>query len=54
MTIQVGDRLPDSTFKQMTKDGPGNVSVSELTAGKTVVIFSVPGAFTPKIGRAHV
>ena len=54
MTIQVGDRLPDATFKQMTKDGPANVSVSELTAGKSVVIFSVPGAFTPTCHAKHL
>ena len=54
MTIQVGDRLPEATFKQMTKDGPANVSVSELTAGKTVVIFSVPGAFTPTCHAKHL
>ncbi len=54
MTIQVGDKLPETTFKQMTKDGPTNVSVSELTTGKTVVLFSVPGAFTPTCHAKHL
>jgi peroxiredoxin len=54
MSLQIGDRLPECTFKQMTKDGPANVSVSELTAGKTVVLFSVPGAFTPTCHAKHL
>ncbi|MEI6458747.1 MAG: peroxiredoxin [Pseudomonadota bacterium] len=54
MTIQIGDKLPEATFKQMTKDGPVNVSVSALTAGKTVVLFSVPGAFTPTCHAKHL
>jgi alkyl hydroperoxide reductase subunit AhpC len=54
MTIQVGDKLPEATFKQMSKDGPANVSVADLTAGKTVVLFSVPGAFTPTCHAKHL
>ncbi len=54
MTIQVGDKLPEATFKHMTKDGPANVTVAELTAGKTVVLFSVPGAFTPTCHAKHL
>lgn len=54
MTLQIGDRLPDCSFKQMTKDGPANLSMDELTAGKTVVLFSVPGAFTPTCHAKHL
>lgn len=54
MTLQVGDRLPDATFKTMTSDGPGEISTGELTAGKTVVLFGVPGAFTPTCHMNHL
>ena len=54
MTIQVGDRLPNATLKTMTKDGPVNLTVEELCAGKTVVLFSVPGAFTPTCHAKHL
>jgi peroxiredoxin len=54
MTIQVGERLPSATLKHMTKDGPANVTTGDLTAGKTVVLFSVPGAFTPTCHAKHL
>ena len=54
MTIKVGDRLPTATLKQMTKDGPGNITTDELFKGKTVVLFSVPGAFTPTCHAKHL
>ena len=54
MTIKVGDRLPTATLKQMTKDGPGNITTDELAKGKTVVLFSVPGAFTPTCHAKHL
>jgi glutaredoxin/glutathione-dependent peroxiredoxin len=54
MTIQVGATLPSATLKHMTKDGPANVTTAELTAGKTVVLFSVPGAFTPTCHAKHL
>ena len=47
MTIKVGDRMPSGTLHTMTKDGPSPVATDELFAGKKVVLFSVPGAFTP-------
>jgi peroxiredoxin len=54
MTIKVGDRLPAGTFKTMTEDGPQNLTVDQLCAGKTVVLFSVPGAFTPTCDAKHL
>jgi glutaredoxin/glutathione-dependent peroxiredoxin len=54
MTIKVGDRIPAATLKHMTKDGPANVSTDELFKGKRVVLFSVPGAFTPTCHAKHL
>jgi peroxiredoxin len=54
MTIQSGDRLPDATFKTVTPDGAVNVSTGELFANKKVVLFGVPGAFTPTCSNNHL
>jgi cytochrome c peroxidase len=54
MTISQGDKLPDATLVQMGADGPAQVSVAEKTKGRKVVIFAVPGAFTPTCHSAHV
>ncbi len=54
MTIKVGDRMPDGTFGAMTKDGPGSISTGELFKGKKVVLFAVPGAFTPTCSMNHL
>ena len=54
MAIAVGDRLPDSTFKVRTPDGLKDMTTQELTAGKTVVLFAVPGAFTPTCHAKHL
>ena len=54
MTIKVGDKLPAGTFKVMTKDGPQNLTTDQLFKGKTVVLFSVPGAFTPTCDAKHL
>jgi peroxiredoxin len=54
MTIKVGERLPEVTLYEMTEDGPKPVSVTELTKGKRVVIFGLPGAFTPTCSAQHV
>ena len=54
MTLKVGDRLPDATFKTLTADGPKPVTTAELTKGKTLALFAVPGAFTPTCHKAHM
>jgi len=54
MTLKVGDRLPEATFNIMTADGPGEMTVADLTSGKTVVVFGVPGAFTPTCHMNHL
>ena len=54
MTISAGDTLPDATFKTVGPDGATNVTVSELFEGKTVVLFGVPGAFTPTCSMNHL
>jgi len=54
MTIQVGDKLPEATFRTMTADGPAARTTADIFAGKTVVLFAVPGAFTPTCHRNHM
>ena len=54
MTIQVGDKLPQITLSTMTGEGPKPVSLEELCAGKKVVLFAVPGAFTPACSTQHL
>jgi peroxiredoxin len=54
MTISVGDRLPDVTFKIMTDDGLSDMTTGDVFAGKKVVVFAVPGAFTPTCQAMHV
>src|ERR1700761_5343481 len=54
MAIKAGDRMPSGTLKTMTKDGPKDVTTDELFKGKTVVLFSVPGAFTPTCDAKHL
>ncbi len=54
MTIQVGDKIPGVTLHQMTEDGPAGLSTDELFSGKTVVLFALPGAFTPTCSAKHV
>lgn len=54
MTIKVGDRLPQATFRVMTADGPAARSTDDLFAGRRVVLFAVPGAFTPTCHRNHL
>ncbi len=54
MTIKVGDRLPDATFKVAGEEGIDDVTVGDLTAGKKVVLFAVPGAFTPSCHNQHM
>ena len=54
MTIKIGDQMPAGSFGIMTDKGPGSLTTSELFDGKTVVLFSVPGAFTPTCSAKHL
>jgi glutaredoxin/glutathione-dependent peroxiredoxin len=53
MTIQIGDRIPDSTLN-LLRDGVQAVNTREIFDGKKVVLFSVPGAFTPTCSAKHL
>ena len=52
--IKVGDRLPNATFMTMTADGPKPQSTDDIFKGKKVVLFAVPGAFTPTCDKNHL
>src|SRR6266849_5535622 len=54
MPIKVGDRLPNATFTVMTADGPKPKTTDEIFKGKKVVLFAVPGAFTPTCHKNHM
>jgi len=54
MTIQIGDRIPDSSLMIMTDGKPTPVTTADLFGGKKVVLFSVPGAFTPTCSVKHL
>jgi glutaredoxin/glutathione-dependent peroxiredoxin len=54
MAIKAGERMPSGTLKVMSKDGPKDVPTDELFKGKKVVLFSVPGAFTPTCDAKHL
>ena len=47
MTIQVGDKIPEGMFTVMGAEGPTGISTADIFDGKKVVLFAVPGAFTP-------
>lgn len=52
--IKTGDRLPDATLLEKTDDGPAQVELGELLKGRKVVLFGLPGAFTPTCSSAHL
>jgi peroxiredoxin len=54
MTISIGDKMPTGAFTIMTADGPQALSSDDLFGGKKVVLFSVPGAFTPTCSMKHL
>ncbi len=54
MTIQAGDRIPSVTFMHMAEGGPEAVASDDLFKDKTVVLFGVPGAFTPTCSAKHL
>jgi peroxiredoxin len=54
MSIKIGDKMPKGQFTRMGGNGPEPVSTDDLFRGKKVVLFSVPGAFTPTCSAKHL
>ncbi len=54
MPLSIGDTLPDVILKTNGPEGPEDIATSELFAGKRVVLFAVPGAFTPGCSNTHM
>ena len=54
MSVKIGDKLPTATFRVMTADGPKPRASDEIFAGRKVVLFGVPGAFTPTCHKNHL
>lgn len=54
MTVKVGDAIPQATMKIMGDKGPQDITTSDIFSGKKVVLFAVPGAFTPTCSAAHL
>ncbi|KMO16042.1 peroxiredoxin [Methylobacterium platani] len=54
MTIQVGDHLPQATFRVMGPEGPAAKTTDDVFKGRRVVLVAVPGAFTPTCHRNHL
>ncbi len=54
MTIKVGDKIPSATLVKATDAGPAPITTEELFGGRTVALFSVPGAFTPTCSAKHL
>jgi glutaredoxin/glutathione-dependent peroxiredoxin len=54
MAIKMGDKIPDATLMHMTADGPKPITTAEIFDGKKVVLFALPGAFTPTCSNQHL
>jgi glutaredoxin/glutathione-dependent peroxiredoxin len=54
MTIKPGDRLPDANFRIMTGDGPSVKTTADVFRGRKIVLFAVPGAYTPTCHKNHL
>jgi glutaredoxin/glutathione-dependent peroxiredoxin len=54
MTIKVGDKIPSAKLQIMTSEGPKQVTTDEIFKGKKVVLFALPGAFTPTCSAKHL
>ncbi|AQA17954.1 peroxiredoxin [Halioglobus japonicus] len=54
MTVQTGDKIPAGTLKTMGAEGPQDLSTDDIFAGKKVLMFAVPGAFTPGCTLTHL
>lgn len=54
MTISIGEKLPSVTLKTMGENGPEEITTDSIFAGKKVVLFALPGAFTPGCSNTHM
>src|SRR5271167_4315812 len=54
MTIKVGERLPNATLRLLAPDGPQPIETKDYFGGKTIVLFGLPGAFTPTCHKNHL
>lgn len=54
MSIESGQAVPDATFMTMSEDGPAPMAAADLFSGKRVVLFAVPGAYTPTCSAKHL
>jgi peroxiredoxin len=54
MTIKVGDKIPSVKLRHMTAEGPKEITTDDIFKGKKVVLFAVPGAFTPTCSAKHL
>lgn len=54
MSIQTGDKIPSCTLKTMGEQGPTDITTDDIFSGKKVVLFAVPGAFTPGCSMTHL
>jgi peroxiredoxin len=54
MTIKTGDKIPECTLSTMGAEGPVSISTDDIFKGKKVVLFALPGAFTPGCSMAHL
>ncbi|MFI5008006.1 MAG: peroxiredoxin [Solirubrobacterales bacterium] len=54
MSINVGDKIPEATFTRMGPEGPAPITTADVFGKKKVVLFSVPGAFTPTCSKKHL
>ena len=54
MSIQIGDRIPSAVLSQMSKSGPQPITTADYFAGRKIVLFAVPGAFTPTCSAYHL
>jgi glutaredoxin/glutathione-dependent peroxiredoxin len=54
MTINVGDKLPSVTLRQVTPEGPKEITTDDFFRGRKIALFAVPGAFTPACSQRHL
>jgi peroxiredoxin len=54
MTISVGEKIPSVKLKYASEKGPADITTDDIFSGKKVVLFAVPGAFTPTCSAAHL